>query len=592
MESPDTTTQKDRVRCFRVADIAIDPASRTIRRGEEEIHVRPKTFEVLLHLIQNPDRVVTKEELNDTYWKDTTVSEDALVRCILEIRRLLGDDPKAPAFVKNVPKVGYRFIAPVIDEMESAPLPVEAVPATPSLPPQRNRSYNGLAVGVAIAAATALLSGLIILRAMKAPVIERGETLARWRLDGNAQMEGPHGDRGELRGQAEWPTGKLGSAMQLTGTDSYVEGKACGFPIGNAPRAVSAWIRAQSSATDFTAILDYGWPKHRAGDNFQVGLQFEGKLVLASGWGREQLVGNTQLLDGRFHHVAGTYDGKFAALYIDGVEDGRTTFPKGLATVAATNWRIGSALGGGTTFRGAIDDVRLYPHALSQHEVQALYRCGLGEPDVNLPGGGYYDLPVFPSNETSIANGVLTNTGMDFSGAQLRRIESDCDLSVIRGSNLGQNLRIRVELLVPGKESQAGPYFRARAAYAGDGLFGGQAAGYWVALWSTGIVQIRRLNPSSTVAVSAAPAGFDPAAWHVLESEICGELLEVRLDGKALTFDQNGKQATAVPVPPAWEGPPRVGHNDGAAGILFAAMTNRGKAGGQAARNLSIIPIP
>ena len=472
--------------------------------------------------------------------------------------------------------------------MDAAPLPVEA--AAP--PPSRNRSYNRLAAGIVIAAATALLGGLVISRATKAPVINRGETLARWRLDKNTEMQGPHGDQGALRGHADWPAGKLGSAMQLTGMDSYAEGKARGFPSGNAPRAVSAWIRARSSATDVTGILDYGWPKHRPGDNFLLGMQFEGRLVLESGWGKDHLVGNTPLLDGRFHQVVGSYDGKLAALYIDGEEDGRDNFTKGLATVTATNWRIGSALGGGTTFRGAIDDVRLYPHALTKHEVQALYRCGLGEPDVRLPDGGYYYLPVFPSNATSIAEGVLTNTGQDFSGAQLRRMESDCDLSAIRGSNLGQNLRVRVELLVPGKESQAGPYFRARAAYVGDGLFGGQAAGYWVALWSTGIVQIRRLNPSSTVAVAAAPLEFDPALFHVLEAEVRGELLEVSLDGRQLIFDMNGKQAATVPIPPTWEGPPRVGHNDGAAGILFAAMTNRGKAGGQVARNLSIIPIP
>jgi len=72
--------------------------------------------------------VVTKDELNEAYWKGTSVTEDALVRCIVEIRRLLGDDPKSPAFVKNIPRIGYRFIGQV-EEAPPEPITVESDPA-------------------------------------------------------------------------------------------------------------------------------------------------------------------------------------------------------------------------------------------------------------------------------------------------------------------------------------------------------------------------------------------------------------------------------------------------------------------------------
>lgn len=589
-------------RSLRIGPVSIDLAARSIRRGDEDVHLRPKTFDVLLYLVQNPERVVTKEELVEACWKDTAVTDDALIRCILEIRRLLGDDPKAPVFIKNIPKVGYRLIAPVVEEDATiVPLPAEPAPPLvtepPAPAPPRKLPSRRIGIGVAVAAATLLGAALTIPRPgtfLPKKTHPVGEALVRWRLDGNAATEGRGGQTGgKISGHAQWPAGVLGSAaLQLAGADSFVEGKGIGFPSGDSRRAISAWIRPMTSAADTMPVLDYGSHTHRPGDNFLLGVDHRGRLLLESGWGKDKLVGATQLLDGGFHHVAGVYHGApdhKAVLYVDGVEDGRATFPKGLATVDGRSWRIGSALGGGTTFRGAIDDVRVFTEPLHAHEVQALYRCGSGKADAP---GGYYFLPVFPMNSTSILNGEITNTGKDFSGIQLRRMDNDCDLAAMYGSDLGQDLRIRVELLVPGSDAaghtQAGPYFRARAAYPGDGIIGGSATGYWVVLWSTGVVQVRRLNPSATVAVAQAPAGFDAGIFHTLETEVRGESLSVHLDGAALIFDLNGRMSASVPVPPAWDGPPKLGSNDGAAGLALMSITNRGKAGGQKARNLMV----
>ena len=59
------------------------------------------------------NELVAKEELAANFWHDTAVTDNALVQCIADIRRALGDDPRHPRFVKTVPRVGYRFIAPV-----------------------------------------------------------------------------------------------------------------------------------------------------------------------------------------------------------------------------------------------------------------------------------------------------------------------------------------------------------------------------------------------------------------------------------------------------------------------------------------------
>jgi tetratricopeptide (TPR) repeat protein len=81
----------------------------------------PKPFAVLRYLVEHPGRVVTHDELLAAIWPDTYVQPEVLRRYILEIRRALRDDAESPQFVRTLPKRGYQFIAPVIDDIvESA----------------------------------------------------------------------------------------------------------------------------------------------------------------------------------------------------------------------------------------------------------------------------------------------------------------------------------------------------------------------------------------------------------------------------------------------------------------------------------------
>jgi Tol biopolymer transport system component/DNA-binding winged helix-turn-helix (wHTH) protein len=82
-------------------------------RGGETIPVEPKAFRVLLFLLENPHRLVTKDELLDAVWQETSVSENSLTRTIALLRKLLGDDTHEPRFIATVPTVGYRFLCDV-----------------------------------------------------------------------------------------------------------------------------------------------------------------------------------------------------------------------------------------------------------------------------------------------------------------------------------------------------------------------------------------------------------------------------------------------------------------------------------------------
>ncbi|HVQ37025.1 MAG TPA: tetratricopeptide repeat protein, partial [Pyrinomonadaceae bacterium] len=96
-----------------------------------ELHLRQQTFQVLVYLLQNRARIVTKDELLRSIWKETAVTDDALVQCVMDIRRAIGDDSRRPHFIKTLPKVGYRFISPVEEESFPPKTPVE-VPAARS----------------------------------------------------------------------------------------------------------------------------------------------------------------------------------------------------------------------------------------------------------------------------------------------------------------------------------------------------------------------------------------------------------------------------------------------------------------------------
>jgi DNA-binding winged helix-turn-helix (wHTH) protein len=72
-----------------------------------EIALRPKTFAVLRYLIENSGRLISKDELFAAVWPKLTVTDDALVQSMGELRRGLGDD--GPRLIKTVPRRGYRL---------------------------------------------------------------------------------------------------------------------------------------------------------------------------------------------------------------------------------------------------------------------------------------------------------------------------------------------------------------------------------------------------------------------------------------------------------------------------------------------------
>jgi DNA-binding winged helix-turn-helix (wHTH) protein/tetratricopeptide (TPR) repeat protein len=148
-----------RIRAFK--DFRLDLDRGCLLRGAEEVKLRPKVFEALTYLVDNANRLVSKDELIKALWTDSFVTDDSLVQCLVELRRALGDDGQA--CIKTVPRRGYIFAA----EVRDVPLPGEDRPGaaaatspvkTGSPPPRARRRVVALAV---LAAAAAVVSYVV-----------------------------------------------------------------------------------------------------------------------------------------------------------------------------------------------------------------------------------------------------------------------------------------------------------------------------------------------------------------------------------------------------------------------------------------------
>ena len=107
---------------YRFGPFLVDRVGYRVLRGSEAVDLTPKLLDLLLHLIDRPGTLVTKEELLEALWPGANVTENALAQAMSELRQALGDEAGAPRFIKTVARRGYRFIAPVerIEHVERA----------------------------------------------------------------------------------------------------------------------------------------------------------------------------------------------------------------------------------------------------------------------------------------------------------------------------------------------------------------------------------------------------------------------------------------------------------------------------------------
>ncbi len=93
----------------------LDTQNECLWRDGDRIPLTPKPFAVLRYLVENPQRLVTHDELLEALWPETYVQPQVLRTYVLELRKVLGDDAGNARFIETVPKRGYRFISPTAE---------------------------------------------------------------------------------------------------------------------------------------------------------------------------------------------------------------------------------------------------------------------------------------------------------------------------------------------------------------------------------------------------------------------------------------------------------------------------------------------
>ena len=130
----------------------LDTANHLLWRNGERVPMAPKAFDVLAYLVEHAGRLVTQDEILEALWSKTYVNPEVLRKYILEIRKTLGDRPGNPEFIETLPKRGYRFVAPVLEESTAEPSVAATSPAMeesaeestgPTRPPSEEKNPSG-----------------------------------------------------------------------------------------------------------------------------------------------------------------------------------------------------------------------------------------------------------------------------------------------------------------------------------------------------------------------------------------------------------------------------------------------------------------
>ena len=97
----------------------IDPDRRELLRDGQSVHIEPQVYDLLLYLIRNAQRVVSKDDLLDAVWNRRIVSEAALSSRINAARKAVGDDGDRQSLIKTIHRRGFRFIGRVVEATTS-----------------------------------------------------------------------------------------------------------------------------------------------------------------------------------------------------------------------------------------------------------------------------------------------------------------------------------------------------------------------------------------------------------------------------------------------------------------------------------------
>lgn len=153
------TSTPDKI--YHFADWQFNPMDGQLNSKQKSVRLQPRLAQLLTLLLSHQGELLSRNALIDVVWKDKLVNEDALSRCIAELRAALGDNSAAPIYIETVPKKGYRFIHKVSTEANN--------------PPPTNTALPVIKYGLFITLITLLL--VLVVYQVKAPTKDQAQSI-------------------------------------------------------------------------------------------------------------------------------------------------------------------------------------------------------------------------------------------------------------------------------------------------------------------------------------------------------------------------------------------------------------------------------
>jgi len=204
--------------------------------------------------------------------------------------------------------------------------------------------------------------------------LSSAELVALYQFEDNANDSSGNNLHGKFVGQAKIVSDAVrGNVLSLDGQDSYVDcGTAPAFNI-TSRITIACWVKVNKFDKNWQTIIAKGGDSYRLSRAGSTNSSHFGCTGLKIQW----FDGNINVNDGKWHHIAGIYDGSMMCLYVDDVlDESRQTF--GTIDTSSYPLYIGASAqqAGERCFNGLIDDVAIFDHALNAEQVSQLYQHG------------------------------------------------------------------------------------------------------------------------------------------------------------------------------------------------------------------------
>ena len=275
---------------------------------------------------------------------------------------------------------GMQINCPACHQAIVVPQPPQSGVASRPFP-AKSRTFRNFLV---IAAAAVVLAGIGLggwFGYSMFKIHQAGSNMVGWwKLDdgsGTVAKDSSHafkGNNGKLVGKPKWVKGRKGGALQLNGGNQYV---SLGDILQGSYKEITIACWVKHGQSQWQNIMERSiWDKS---DGIGLMMDYNETSVSFGHYGLGDVKSIANVQDDRWHHVAGTMRQSGSdcvySIYVDGKLDNTATNATGL-TPTENGWAIGARYDGTWSYRGLIEDVRIYDRALPASEIQAIYREG------------------------------------------------------------------------------------------------------------------------------------------------------------------------------------------------------------------------